>query len=117
MKRYKQIIGAKGERIALQFLRQKGYRIITRNFSCPFGEIDIIARQGKATVFVEVKTRSSCKFGLPQEGIKAEKIKHLLRSAQFYIKKYARPDGDFRFDVVSIILGAPIRIDLIKNVF
>ena len=117
MKRYKQIIGAKGEKIARQFLRQKGYRIITRNFSCPFGEIDIIARQGKATVFIEVKTRSSCKFGLPQEGIKAEKIKHLLRSARFYIKKYAHPDGEFRFDIVSIVLGDTTRIDLIKNAF
>ena len=117
MNRYKQLLGAKGERLALQFLRQKGYSIIRRNFSCPFGEIDIIARQGKATVFIEVKTRTSCNFGLPQEVIGAEKIKHLLRSAQFYIKRYAHSDGEFRFDIVSIILGERTQIDLIKNVF
>ena len=117
MNGYKQTLGAKGERLALQFLRRRGYRIIARNFSCRFGEIDIIARQGKSTVFVEVKTRSSCGFGLPEESVRQDKIKHLLRSAQFYIKNYTDPEGNFRFDVVSIILGDTSRINLIKNAF
>ncbi|MBU3933393.1 MAG: YraN family protein [Candidatus Omnitrophica bacterium] len=117
MHRYKQDLGAKGEGLALQFLRRRGYKIITRNFSCRFGEIDIIARQGKATVFVEVKTRSSCGFGLPQDSVRRDKIKHLLRCAQFYIKNYADPEGNFRFDVVAIVLGDTSRINLIKNAF
>lgn len=117
METYRQTLGGRGERLALQFLRRRGYKIITRNFSCRFGEIDIVARQGKATVFVEVKTRSSCEFGLPEESVRREKIKHLLRCAQFYIKNYAEPEGNFRFDIVSIVLGDTSRINLIKNAF
>ncbi len=117
MSRYKQALGKRGERLARQFLRQRGYKIVASNFSRRFGEIDIIACQDKTIVFVEVKTRTSSEFGLPQEGIKAEKIRHLFRSAQCYIKKYARPDENFRFDVVSIILGHTPRIELIKNAF
>lgn len=117
MNRYKQRLGEKGERLALQFLQRNGYKIITRNFSCRLGEIDIIARQGKVTVFIEVKTRSSSNFGLPQDSIKARKIKHMFRCAQFYIRNYANPEGDFRFDVVSIVLGETVQIHLIKNAF
>ena len=117
MDRYKQTFGAKGERLALRFLCQRGYKIIARNFSCRFGEIDIIARQGKVTVFIEVKTRSSCEFGLPEDSIRAKKMKHLLRCAQSYIKNHADPEEDFRFDVVSIVLGDTVQIHLIKNAF
>lgn len=117
MDKYKQNLGAKGEKTALQFLCRNGYKIITRNFSCKLGEIDIIARQGKTTVFIEVKTRSSCEYGTPQDAINPKKIKHLQRSAQFYIKNYAHPEDNFRFDVVSIIYGNTTKIDLIKNAF
>lgn len=118
MSKYKRNLGLKGEKIALQFLRRNGYRIISRNFCCRLGEIDLIARQGKSTVFIEVKTRSSCEFGLPEDSINPKKIKHLLRCAQFYIKNHAHPEDDFRFDVVSVILGSTTtRINLIKNAF
>ena len=116
MAKYRQVLGKKGERLALQFLRKRGYRILKRNFSCRFGEIDIIARQGKTTVFVEVKTRTSSEFGLPQEAINKEKIKHLWYCAQFYIKNYADPDSQFRFDLVSIILKDKVEISLIENI-
>lgn len=117
MKTYKQALGTKGERLALHFLRQSGYKIIARNFSCRFGEIDIIAQEGEITVFIEVKTRASCEFGLPQEAIRPKKIKHLWRSAQFYIKRYANPEGGFRFDAVAIVLSKDKpRIHLIKDI-
>lgn len=116
MGKYKQTLGAKGERLALRFLRQRGYKILSRNFSCRFGEIDIIARQDEVTVFIEVRTRSSCEFGLPQESIKPDKIKHLLRSAQYYINRFGNPEREFRFDVVAIILGQRPKIELIKAV-
>jgi putative endonuclease len=117
MNRYKQKLGEMGEKTAVQFLRRKGYRIIARNFSCRLGEIDIIARREKTTVFVEVKTRSSRAFGLPQESITKEKIKHLRRCAQFYIKSHAGSEENFRFDVVSIISGNCPQIQLIQNAF
>ena len=116
MDRYKQLIGAKGERLALQFLRQKGYKIISKNFSCRFGEIDIIARQRKTTVFIEVKTRTSRNFGLPQEAVGREKTKHLLRCAQFYINNYANPEAEFRFDLVAIVLDKKPEVCLIKDI-
>jgi len=117
MKTYKQALGIKGEKLALHFLRQRGYKIIARNFSCRFGEIDIIARQGKTTAFIEVKTRTSCEFGLPQEAIRPEKLKHLWRSAQFYIKRYANPEGEFRFDAVAVVLSKDkALIHLIKDI-
>ena len=100
---YQQKLGVKGEKLALQFLRSKGYEIISRNFSCRLGEIDIIARQGKATVFIEVKTRSCSDFGLPEDAIVKKKRRHLWRTAQFYIKNYAHQEDEFRFDLVAIL--------------
>lgn len=116
MNKYKQTLGRKGEKLALRFLRQAGYKIIAKNFSCRLGEIDIIAREDKTTVFIEVKTRSSCAFGLPEDSLNHNKIKHLYRCAQFYIKKYSNPEGNFRFDVVSIVLEDKLKIYLIKNI-
>jgi putative endonuclease len=117
MKGYKQAIGKRGERLALQFLSRNSYRVVARNFSCCFGEIDIIARQGKTLVFIEVKTRSSVNFGLPEESIRPAKIKHLKRAAQFYIKVCACQEQEFRFDVVAIVLQEKPEIHLIKGAF
>lgn len=117
MGKEKQLLGAQGEKLAVHFLRRQGYQIISRNFSCCFGEIDIIARQAKVTVFIEVKARTSTEFGLPQEAIGHEKIKHLHRSAQFYLNNCAHPEGNFRFDVVAVILGPPCQIQLIQDAF
>ncbi|NQS99636.1 MAG: YraN family protein [Candidatus Omnitrophica bacterium] len=117
MQGYKQRLGKKGERLAVQFLRHKGYQIIAKNFSSRLGEIDIIAYCGTTIVFIEVKTRTSCDWGHPQEAIGPDKIRRLVRCAQFYIKKHANPDDNFRFDVVSVILGQPNQIELIENAF
>jgi putative endonuclease len=117
MKKYKQALGSKGERLALNFLHAHGYKILMRNFSCRFGEIDIIARQGKTTVFIEVKTRSSTEFGQPQDSIGPDKIKHIFRCAQFYIKNNGYSDEEFRFDIISIVLTDKPKIELIRNAF
>lgn len=100
----------------MQFLRRQGYKIVTRNFSCQLGEIDIIARQGKTTVFIEVKTRIDCEFGRPEDAITKEKIEHLRRVARFYIQNNADPEGEFRFDLVAIILQNKPRIYLLKDI-
>lgn len=117
MESFKQLLGTKGEKLALQFLRRKGYKILVKNFACRTGEIDIIARDGEDTVFIEVKTRSSDAFGLPQASVCPKKRKHIFRTAQFYIKNYIGVEENFRFDVVSIVLGDTIKIELIKNAF
>lgn len=115
--RYRQDLGRRGEDIAVGFLRRRGYKIIVRNFSCRSGEIDIIAGQGNTTVFIEVKTRCSDEFGLPEESLTPDKISRLRRSAQFYIKGRANPEGNFRFDVVAVTLGENYNIRLIEDAF
>ncbi|MFH1245906.1 MAG: YraN family protein [Candidatus Omnitrophota bacterium] len=118
MRNWRSRLGKKGEMLARKFLRGKGYKIIAVNFSCRYGEIDLICRDRDVTVFVEVKTRSNCFYGLPQHSIGTKKINRLFSTAQFYISNYARgqsEEGAFRFDVVSIIWGETIQIELLKD--
>lgn len=97
--------GSWGEDIAAKFLRKKGYRIIERNFRCKKGEIDIVASEGDSLVFVEVKTRSTTKFGEPEEAVNPDKMHHLHRTAYIYLRKNKLRPGEItvRFDVVSIV--------------
>lgn len=94
-------LGIKGENIAVNFLTKKGYSILQRNFKSPFGEIDIIARDGDTIVFIEVKTRRDDIFGYPFEAVTKRKIHKLKNSALFYLKKQ-RKESPARFDVLSI---------------
>lgn len=117
MQTFRQNIGKIGEGLALDFLRRQGYKIITRNFFCRFGEIDLIARQAQDIVFIEVRTISAFTFCQPEESLGPRKINHLRRCAQFYIAQYAVNEEFFRFDFVSVILTNPPTINLIKNAF
>ena len=109
-------IGKYGEDLACLYLQKMGYKIVERNFRIRGGEIDIIARDGKTLVYVEVKTRTSHKFGLPEESVNYHKIKFLERAAKFYrLQRKNLPDLE-RIDVVSIDLsGSKPIIKLIKN--
>ena len=73
-------LGSKGEDLAIQFLKKKGYRIIDRNYKTSVGEIDIIARDGNTIVFVEVKTRTDDSFGYPFEAVNKKKRQKLQKS-------------------------------------
>jgi putative endonuclease len=73
--------GDRGEDWAAAFLRKEGYCILERNYRCPLGEMDIIAREGKTIVFVEVKTRSSDRFGSPQSAIGPQKQRRMTAIA------------------------------------
>jgi putative endonuclease len=94
-------LGGKGEDLAVRFLKKKGYRIISKNFKTPLGEIDIIAEDGLTLVFVEVKTRSDDSFGHPFEAVNYRKKEKLRRVALWYLKQ-AKKEMPSRFDVVSI---------------
>lgn len=109
-------IGKYGEDVACKYLQTKGYQIVERNFRIRGGEIDIIAQEGKTLVYVEVKTRSSHKFGLPEEAVTYHKIKFLERASKFYrLQRKNLPEQE-RIDVVSIDLtGNKLLIKLIKN--
>ena len=110
--------GKDGEQIAAAYLKKNGYCICETNFRCPLGEIDIIAREKKEIVFIEVKTRKSNKLGYPEQAVGAKKQIKLSQLALWYLQKNKLADANARFDVVAITLhpeGNEIR--LIKNAF
>ncbi|MGI6129848.1 MAG: YraN family protein [bacterium] len=117
MKRNKQKMGQLGEDFAVTYLKRLGYRILERNFRCRLGEIDIIAKKGKELVFVEVKTRSSCRFGHPQDAVTPAKQAKLRTVASFFLKRFDK-SVPCRFDVLAIsIEGDMVRPQLIRNAF
>lgn len=103
MTRRRQQLGAWGEETAVRFLEQRGMKILKRNFRTPVGEIDIIARQGRTLVFIEVKTRRSVRFGFPQEAVGRTKQRQILRAAQWYLVGQHGNSRQPRFDVVAVL--------------
>ncbi len=99
------LLGIKGEDLATKFLKKKGFRIISRNYKTPLGEIDIIAEDGETLVFVEVKTRTDNSFGLPFEAVDHRKKEKLRKVALYYLKNVRKKDVASRFDVLSIRAG------------
>lgn len=95
-------LGRKGERLAAEFLKKRGYKILTLNYICKFGEIDIIALQKGILVFVEVKLRSSNNFGPPELSVNKRKRRQIINAAQAYISLKKLKDIDCRFDVIAI---------------
>ena len=88
MSNYKQKIGRWGEQTAADYLTNLGYEILERNLRTPYGEIDIVTRFKGITIFVEVKSRTSRKFGLPEDAINANKQAHLQTSAEYYAQQH-----------------------------
>lgn len=96
--------GRKGEIIAARFLRKAGMRILQRNCRRRLGEIDIVARDGDEVVFVEVKTRTSERWGEPADALTAEKRRRLRRAAEQYASRTGIVEFPLRFDVVTVLL-------------
>lgn len=113
------ILGAFGEELACDYLSRCGYKILERNFSCKAGELDIIALQGEIVAFVEVKTRSSERYGLPSEAVSAGKQKKIVRTALYYLQNKKLLEYMCRFDVIEIIVDEENKhqINLIKDAF
>jgi putative endonuclease len=104
MANWRQNLGREGEDLAEDYLHKHGYVILVRNARTPYGEIDIIARQGPVTVFVEVKTRRSTKYGWPEEAVQTQKQARLIASAEAYLQANPDLEGDWRIDVIAIQL-------------
>jgi putative endonuclease len=117
-RREKKELGKKGEEKALRFLKKKGYRIIEQNYVCKMGEMDIIAKEKDTLVFVEVKTRTSTAFGLPQLAVTPFKQRQLSKVALYFLKEKKLEDIKARFDVVAILLPPEKeQIELIRDAF
>ena len=110
--------GKKGEEIACNYLIKNGYKILDTNYSCRFGEIDIIARRGEYICFVEVKTRSANAVERPVTAVDGNKQRRILTTAQHYLM--AHPSGlQPRFDIAEVITesGRVIEFNYIENAF
>jgi putative endonuclease len=120
-------LGDEGEEIAAQRLEANGFIIIERKFRSKVGEIDLIATKGQLLVFCEVKSRRSLVYGLPVEAIDKGKIRHIRRTASWYLTQKMRikrlfDDFDIRFDVIEVVFvskdeGEDIEINHIENAF
>ncbi len=109
--------GNEAEQIACNHLAQNGYRIITRNFNCRVGEIDIIAQHGGDLVFVEVRSWRSPATVNPIHTISRRKQERVIRAAEVYLAKHAHGPVPARFDVAIVKLGGPPDVELIQNAF
>lgn len=111
-------LGRQGEDLAAKYLTGQGLKVLERNVRTPFGEIDIICREKKTIVFVEVKARSSTAFGRPGDAVGPEKQRRLSRAALAYLSEKAWEDRPARFDVLAVSLDGPRpRIDHLADAF
>lgn len=113
------VLGNFGEDLASSYLEENGYKVLERNFSCRAGEIDIIALDGDSVVFIEVKTRTSERFGMPSEAVSFSKQKKLVKTALYYLQCRRLLDYMSRFDVIEIIVDEENNrhINLIRDAF
>jgi putative endonuclease len=96
-------LGERGEDLAAAALKKQGYKILARNYRTPLGEIDLIARHRGALVFIEVKTRTSDRFGAGQDAVHHAKQARLRKLADYYLKQKRLGEVEVRFDVVGIL--------------
>lgn len=95
-------LGARAEELACRHLRDRGLRVLTRNYRCRHGEIDLVMEDGLRIVFVEVRLRRRPDFGSGADSVGRVKQRRILASAEHYLQRHATLDASCRFDVVSI---------------
>ncbi|WP_457623004.1 YraN family protein [Persephonella sp.] len=112
MEKYKQ--GKVFEDMAVDHLKNSGYKILERNFQTRYGEIDIIAEKDNQIIIIEVRGKKNTYFGKPEETISRSKIRRILKTTQIYIKSKNLHNRQIRFDIISIVDN---NIFHIKNAF
>jgi len=100
--REKKNLGDRGEQLAADFLKNKGYLILAQQYHCRFGEADLVASKDNQLVFVEVKTRRNNKFGLPETAVNSVKFNKLYKTALAYLADKALNTDNFRLDLIAI---------------
>ena len=111
--------GRIGEDMAHRYLRRSGCTVVARNYrtSSGSGEIDLVVWHRGTLVFVEVKTRATAEFGEPERAVDKEKQQRLERAGRDYARRAGVDFQNTRFDIVSVVLGRPTRIDWIRDAF
>lgn len=95
-------LGRRGEQVAAEWLQERGYRLLDRNWRSASGELDLILRDGATLVFAEVKTRSSLEFGHPFEAITSRKAARLRRLAAAWCRERGPGSAEVRIDAVAV---------------
>ena len=111
---HKKVLGKKGEKLALQYLKKQGYKLLKTNYRTPFGEADIVMQEGEETVFIEVKTRTGDSYGAPREAVGNVKQQRYYKIAQCYWLE-TKTEPNARFDVVEVYADG--KIEHFKNAF
>ena len=106
--------GNLGEDLAVKYLKKHGYKIVERNYTCQFGEIDIIAKHNGFYVFLEVKSRATADFGLPRYAVNVRKQQTIIACAKWWLARNQLMGSAARFDVVEIVGD---QVYLIENAF
>ena len=109
---HKKLLGRRGEKIAVKFMKKAGYKLVKRNFTTPFGEADAIMSKDGVTVFVEVKTRSSSIFGEPKDAVGYRKQEKYKKIAQYYKLKHGETPVSF-----AVVEVTEEKINLIEDAF
>lgn len=112
-------LGVEGERLAARLLERHGLMVLDRNWSCPRGELDIVATDGDTVVFCEVKARSGVDYGGPLGAVSPDKINRVRSLARIWLSERGLVGCPVRFDVVSVLWppGRSVRLEHLKGVF
>ena len=112
----KKVIGNAGEEKVVWKYRLKGYRILARNFSCRYGELDIVAQKGDTIAVIEVKTRKNDKFAQAKEFVDYRKQEKIKNTTNIFLQKNKLADYNIRFDVAEVYTESNT-INIIENAF
>ena len=116
---HRSALGCYGERVAVRALTDAGLLVLDRNWRCRDGELDVVARDGDALVFCEVKTRRGTGFGSPAEAVTPAKRRRLRLLARAWLAEHDHHAPDLRFDVVGVHVmpSGPARVTHLRNAF
>ncbi len=111
--------GLEAEKLAATYLTNHGLKIVAQNYHCRFGEIDLIMKDGKTLVFVEVRLRTNNKFGSAAASITLQKQQKIILTAQTYLQEFSRQHGDCpcRFDAILMDKADAKHIEWLRNAF
>src|SRR4051812_945066 len=117
MTNHNQLVGGFGERVACQYLVSQGLVLLDRNWRSRAGELDVVAGDGADVVFVEVKARSSTRYGHPAEALVPAKVRRLRTLAQMWLAANAVRYERVRFDVISVLVSRPVALQHLRGAF
>jgi len=106
---YQQQVGARGEKLAADYLRSQGYKILETNYHSRYGEIDLVAEGDQCVIFVEVKARTNARFGLPEASVTPAKLEKIYDTALLWLQDHPDQPDDWRVDVISILLDKSLQ--------